>query len=178
MNSFWRSFGGQFARRRGTPGNSWWGSATRFFKSSPDFRPKKCNFPHPFSDKTSKIHTRFQIWPLGRNYVMITQIRAQTKKLFKSISNSHISLSFLLIWNWNDKYVHTLRSSLENNTRFQTKCAKGIPVFRPKRSKNHAWWGRHTHTYMAYIRENPPPPGTLDFKWPDLTGMIEGFFRV
>ena len=25
-----------------------------------------------------------------------------------STSNSHISLSFLLNWNWNDKYVHTL----------------------------------------------------------------------
>ena len=33
---------------------------------------QKCNFPHPFSDQTSKIHTRFQIWPLGRNYVIIT----------------------------------------------------------------------------------------------------------
>ena len=36
------------------------------------FQTKKCNFPHPFSDQTSKIHTRFQTWPLGRNYVIIT----------------------------------------------------------------------------------------------------------
>ena len=34
------------------------------------------------------------------------------------------SLSFLLIWNWKDKYVHTLRSSLDNHTRFQTKMGK------------------------------------------------------
>ena len=60
---------------------------------------QKCNFPHPFTDQTSKIHTRFQTWPLGRTYVIITYTRAQTKKFFKSISNSHISLSFLLIWN-------------------------------------------------------------------------------
>ena len=33
---------------------------------------KKCHFPPQFSDQTSKIHTRFQIWPLGRNYVIIT----------------------------------------------------------------------------------------------------------
>ena len=33
---------------------------------------KNCNFPHPFSDPTSKIHTRFQTCPLGRNYVSIT----------------------------------------------------------------------------------------------------------
>ena len=38
------------------------------------------NFPDPFSDQTSKIHSRFQTWALGRNYVIITYIRAQTKK--------------------------------------------------------------------------------------------------
>ena len=37
-----------------------------------DFRPKKCNFSHPFSDQASKIHTRFQTLLLGRNYVIIT----------------------------------------------------------------------------------------------------------
>ena len=68
------------------------------------FPTKQCNFPHPFSGQTSKIHTRFQTWSLGRNYVIITYIRAQTKKFFKTISNSHISLSY---WNWNDKHVHT-----------------------------------------------------------------------
>ena len=31
------------------------------------FQTKKCNFPHPFSDQTSKFHTHFQTWPLGRN---------------------------------------------------------------------------------------------------------------
>ena len=33
---------------------------------------KKCNFSHPFSDQTSKIHIRFQIWALGKNNVIIT----------------------------------------------------------------------------------------------------------
>ena len=36
------------------------------------FQTKKCHFPAPFSDQTSKIHTRFQTWPLGTNYVIIT----------------------------------------------------------------------------------------------------------
>ena len=45
----------------GTPGNSWWGCTARFFKSWPDFRPKNVI-----------IHTRFQIWPFGQNYVIIT----------------------------------------------------------------------------------------------------------
>ena len=120
MNSFWRSFGGQFARRRGTPGNSWWGSATRFFKSSPDFRPKKCNFPHPFSDKTSKIHTRFQIWPLGRNYVMITQIRAQTKKLFTPF---RIRIFLFLSYSFGVETINTFIHSVVPS--------KTIPDFRP-----------------------------------------------
>ena len=36
------------------------------------FQTKKCNFPHLFSDQTSNVHTRFQTWPSGRNYVIIT----------------------------------------------------------------------------------------------------------
>ena len=40
---------------------------------SPDpISDQKTSFSHPFSDQTSKIHTSFQIWPLGRNYVIIT----------------------------------------------------------------------------------------------------------
>ena len=44
--------------------------------SSPNPDPisdqKKCNLPHPVSDQTSKIHARFQTWPLSRNFVIIT----------------------------------------------------------------------------------------------------------
>ena len=36
------------------------------------FQTRKCHFPHPLSDQTNKIHTRFQTWPFGRNYVIIT----------------------------------------------------------------------------------------------------------
>ena len=118
--------GAQIRIPGGTPGNSWWGCAARFSKSLPDFGPKKYNFPHPFSDQTSKIHTCFQTWPLGTNYVIVS------KKFFKFISNSHSFLSFLLIWNWNDKYVHRLRSSLKNHTRFQTKMAKVSARFQTK----------------------------------------------
>ena len=56
---------------------------------------------------------------------MLSLLRLERKqKNIQSISNSHISLSFLLIWNWNDKYVHSLCISLENHTRFQTKVGK------------------------------------------------------
>ena len=37
------------------------------------------------------------------------QVRAETKKFSKCISNSHISISFLFIWNWNDKYIHSCK---------------------------------------------------------------------
>ena len=43
--------------------------AARVSKSSL-FPTKTGNFPHPFSDHTSKIHTHFQ--PLGGNNVIIT----------------------------------------------------------------------------------------------------------
>ena len=36
------------------------------------FQTEKCHFRDPFSDQTSKIHTRFQTWPFSRNYVIIT----------------------------------------------------------------------------------------------------------
>ena len=56
----------------GTPGNSWWGCAALFSKSRLDFRVKSVIFARPFSDQTSKMHTRFQTWLLGGNYVIIT----------------------------------------------------------------------------------------------------------
>ena len=37
------------------------------------FQTKKYYFPHPFSDLASKIHARFQTWPLI-NYVIVTLI--------------------------------------------------------------------------------------------------------
>ena len=43
---------------------------------SPNLDPvldKKYYFPHLFSDLASKLHARFQTWPL-RNYVIITLI--------------------------------------------------------------------------------------------------------
>ena len=96
------------------------------------FQTKKyTDFPHPFSDQTCKIHTRFQTWPLGRNYFVITYIRAQTNKFIKSISNSHISLSFLLLnleLIRKNTLIHT-RSSPENHTRFQTKMGKVYTCF-------------------------------------------------
>ena len=68
--------------------------------------------------------------------------------------NSYITLSFLLIWNWIDKYVHAFPYSLESHYRIQTKleaCAKTIPF-------------GAAHTYKVNIREYPPPPNGFEIK--------------
>ena len=61
------------------------------------------------------------------------------------------TLSFLLIWNWNDKFVHTLQwfhrkpSSITDSRQIR---AKSIPVFRLKPHPGAA------HTYIAYINSS------------------------
>ena len=76
------------------------------------FQTKKCHFPEPFSDQTSKIHTRFQTWPLGRNCVF----------LFLSSSFGIETIN---------TFIHS-RSSLENYTRLQTKMGKVYTRFQTK----------------------------------------------
>ena len=46
---------------RGTPGNSWWGVCRLIFQIMTLFQTKKCNFPHLFSDQTSKIHIHLRL---------------------------------------------------------------------------------------------------------------------
>ena len=61
------------------------------------FQTQKCHFPHPFSDQTSKIYARFQAEIMSSLLSLMPQ--SANKKFFQSISNLHISLSFLLKWN-------------------------------------------------------------------------------
>ena len=96
------------------------------------FRPKKFHFPHPFSDLASM-----------KLYHQLLSLEQQQKDLLKSISNSHISLSFLFILGWNDKYstfMHS-RSSLENHTRFQTKMGKLYTRFQTQKAKTKTFTG-------------------------------------
>ena len=62
----------------------------------------------------------------------------------------------LLIWNWNGKYVHILRSFLENHTRFQLdqNGQNEYPFSDQNGAKTLPDGAAHTH--MAYIREYPP----------------------
>ena len=65
------------------------------------------------------------------------------------------TLSFLLIWNWNDKYIHTLSSSLENHTRFHAKMGKVYTRFQTKATQKPYRMGRHIplddHSSMQFM---------------------------
>ena len=61
------------------PRNFWWGT------------DKKILFLHPFSDLLQRQKLRHHL-----------TLESQQEDFLKSISNSHIALPMLLIWNWND----------------------------------------------------------------------------
>ena len=90
---------------------------------------QKCHFWHPFSDLACKIHTPVFRPRLESREVDFWQVfldwYANKKNFLKSISNSHISLSFLSSFGIKmiNIFIHS-RSFLENHTRFQTKTGK------------------------------------------------------
>ena len=105
-----------------------------------------------FQTRKCLFHTRFQTRPLKSIPVFRPALQAEimlsllsqsaNKKIFKSISNSHISLSFLLIWNWNEK-IRSYGPVVPSKTIHDSgpKWAESIPHFTPKRRKNPPRWG-------------------------------------
>ena len=111
-----------------------------------------------FSDQTSTIHTRFQTWPLCRNYIIIT--RVLTKQFFNPF---RICIALFLSYSFGIETINTFihsHSSLENHTQFQTKMGKVYPFSDQNGTKTLP--SGVAHTYIAYIREypTPTPPGT------------------
>ena len=89
------------------------------------------------------IHTRFLTSSLGRNYVIITYIRAQTKHFsnaFRIRIFAFLSYSFGIATI--NTFIHSC-SSLKN--------------FTPRRCKNCTWWGSR-YLYSLYKGVLPPPP--------------------
>ena len=86
----------------------------------------------------------------------LTKLERKQKKFSEYILNSHISISFLFIWNWNDKYVHSCTLPYFPRKPYPIPHQNGQSVFRPKRPKTPTLWA--VHTYMAYIREYPTGP--------------------
>ena len=131
----------------GILGNSWWRCAAWPSKSWPFFS-------HPFSALASKIHTHFQT-SLTNSWGQLVASLLRKKDFLQSISNSHISLYFLFICNWNDTCVHTVPVvSLKTITNSRPKWAKSIPIFKPKWPKHHTLWGS---TYLYGLCKGVPP---------------------
>ena len=131
-------------------------------KSWTYFRTKKCHFPDPFSGQTSKIYTHFQTWPLGRNYVIITQIRSQTKN---SSAKFRIRKFFFLSYSFGIETILirsytpvVLSKTIPDSRPKRVNC---IPVFRPKRRKNPTRWGG---TYLYSLFMGVLPPNNVYFK--------------
>ena len=98
------------------------------------FQTQKCNFLHPFSDQTSKIHTRL--------------LRLECKQ--KNSSNPfRIRIFLFLSYSFGIETINTFihsRSSLENHTRFQTKMGKVYTHFQAKTAQKPYPMGRHIPT--------------------------------
>ena len=105
------------------------------------FQTKKCHFPHPFSDQTSKIHTRFQTCPLGRNYVIITYLEHKQKNI--QIHFEFPYFSFFLTHLELERKIRSYGPVVPSKTIHDSgpKWAESIPLFRPKRRKNPTRWG-------------------------------------
>ena len=94
------------------------------------FQTQKCHFPQPFSDQTSKtafsdleeVTKRNMHVYKDRNYIIITEIRAPTKRFLNNSFRIHtLWVYFLFIWNQSTNMSVHHRSSLENY--IQTKMA-------------------------------------------------------
>ena len=106
---------------------------------------KKCHFPLSFPDQTSKLHTRFQTWALGRNYVIITQKILQMNFEFAYFC-------FVLIHSELKRQKSSYASVVPSKTipDSRPKWAKCIPVFRPKI--------KEAQTPYPLGQHVPPPP--------------------
>ena len=104
------------------------------------FQTKKCNFPHPFSDQTSKIHSRFQTWP----EIMLSLLTECKQN--NSSNPFRIRIPFFLSYSFGIETIKTFiqsRSSLKNHTRFQTKIGKVYTRFQTKTGQKPYPMGRH-----------------------------------
>ena len=122
------------------------------------FQTKKCHSPNPqtrVQTRTLKSLTVFRPCPLGTNYVITTQIRAQKKKNYSNPFGIRIFLflSYSFGIETINKFIHTVVPS-KTIPDSRRKWAKCIPVFRPKRRKNPTRWGG---TYLYGLYKGVPP---------------------
>ena len=117
-----------------------------------------------FQTKNVIFHTRFQTWSLKTIEIMWSLLRLEQQEN----RNSHTSISFLIIWNWNDKYVHTFRQFPRKQYLIPDQSFG--PFFRPKRRKNPTLWDG-THRYGLH---KGVPPGLVQ-KSQNYAALEHGF---
>ena len=127
----------------GTPGNSWWRCAARFFISWPDFRPKNVIIHTRFQTRSLKSIPVFR--PGLKAEIMLSLLRLEHKQ--KSSSKPfRIRIFLFLSYSFGietiNRFIHS-GSSLENNTRFQTKMDKVYTHFQTKTARKPYPMGRH-----------------------------------
>ena len=107
------------------------------------FQTQKCNFLHPFSDQTSKIHTRL--------------LRLECKQN-NSSNPFRIRIFLFLSHSFGFETINTfIRSVVPSKTipDSRPKRADRIPVFRPKRHKTPTpWRGTYLHKYIHTCLES------------------------
>ena len=99
------------------------------------FPTKKCYFPHPSSDQTSKIHTVFRSGLQPE--IMSSSLRLECKQN-NSSSPFRISIFLFLSYAFGNETINTFlhfRSSLKNHTQFQTKMDKVYTRFQTKKTQ-------------------------------------------
>ena len=85
---------------------------------------------------------------------MLSLLRGQTNKFMNSILYLRISLSFLLIWYWNDKYIHTRPVIPQKPYPIPDQNGQSVYPFSDKNGTKTLSDGV-AHTYIAYTREYP-----------------------
>ena len=89
----------------------------------------------------------------ARREFTVLRLERQQKDFLKSTSNSHITLSFLFIWNWDDIYVHAFpRKPYPNSDQNR----QSLYPFSDQNGVKPLPFGA-AHTYEANTRKYPPP---------------------
>ena len=152
---------------RSTPGNSWWGCAARFSESWPYFRPKNVIFHTRFQTRLALKSTIPIFRPGPKAEIMSSFLGLECKQKFLRIHFKFIYFFFVLMYLKLKQQLHSYSPVVPSKTipYSRPKWAKCLPVFRPKRTKNHTLWSGMIWPIWG---STPPPPPTWHYRWEKL----------
>ena len=142
---------------------------------------QKCNFPHQFSDQTSKINPYpFSDLAFRQKLCGCHYLDQRANKTVLQIHFEFAYFSFLLTHlEWKRLIFHTFSQFPQNPYPIpdQNGYSVCIPVFRPKRQKNPTRWCG-TYLYSSFMGIPPPPPRPMytkegtDYTWNKLSSFV------